>query len=240
LGLPSPATQPGAALVSRRGVVGLLSVLALTSSAPASAQSKASPGSAPAADSAYQHERFRGRLELGVGNFAAFSTGLDASDRSFSGTTLSWAVFAGGTVGETCSLGGTLSADHVYGLAAYDDGTGPVDASDLTFDHVLWGPALDCYFSKQGGLRVFAAVGRSELNVDAEGIGSSGSADATPDPSGLGYQLGVGYDAFVASELSLGLFFKLTYAPLDVTEVSGTATDVDVWLPTLGLSLTLD
>jgi hypothetical protein len=195
---------------------------------------------APDDDSAYRHEKFRGRLDLAIGTFYAKSATEGANDRTFSGTTFSWGVFVGGAVGGTCALGGTLSGDRVYGLAAYDAGTGAVDVHDLSFAHVMWGPALDCYFSEKGGLRVFAALGPSDLNVgsDREQTGSGG--DPTPDPSGFGYQLAIGYDAFVAKELSLGLFARLTYAPLSVNETGATGSDVSLFVPSLGLSLSLD
>lgn len=193
------------------------------------------------AGTAYRHERFRGRLELGLGSFWARATTDGANDRTFSGATSSFALFLGGGVGQSCALGGTLSSDAVQGLAARDEGTGPLDVSDVSFQHVMWGPALDCYLSADGGVRFLVALGPSELNVDADSAGSFGSGgDPTPDPSGFGYQLGVGYDAFVGPELSLGIALRLTYANLTVSETGGSATDVAVWIPTLGLSLTLD
>jgi hypothetical protein len=192
-------------------------------------------------ESAHRHEKFRGRLDVGIGNFYGKSTTDGANSRTFSGTTLSWGLFLGGAVGPTCALGGALSGDRVHGLGAYDQGTGPLDVSDVSFAHVMWGPALDCYFSDKGGVRLFGAVGPSDLNVGSDRATSSGgSGDPTPDPSGFGFQLAVGYDAFVANELSLGLFARLTYAPLSVSETGSTSSDVSLWMPSIGLSLTLD
>jgi len=88
---------------------------------------------------------------------------------------------------------------------------------------------------------VFFAAGPAELNVDKDGEKSQGyeGGDPSPDPSGFGYLVGVGYDRFVGKELSLGIVARLMYAPLSVKEADVEAT-VHAFVPMLGLSLTLD
>ncbi|MCL4754405.1 MAG: hypothetical protein KJ015_29895 [Myxococcales bacterium] len=191
--------------------------------------------------SAYHHEEFRGRFDLGIGRLAAYGRAEGRSDRRVSATTLSWSFAAGGAITETCTLGGMLAIDRAHAVAARDERSGPIDMTGVDIDQVFWGPHIDCYLTRGEGPRVFFAAGPSELNVDKDGESAEGydGGDPSPDPSGFGYLIGVGYDRFVGKELSLGLVARLMYAPLSVRETDVEAT-VHTFIPMLGLSLTLD
>jgi hypothetical protein len=193
------------------------------------------------AASAYNHEGFRARVDLGIGRLAAHGRAEERSDRRVSGTTASWSLSLGGAVTSTCTLGGVLALDHAFAVAAKDERTGPVDMDGVELNHVFWGPQIDCYLSKRGGLHASLALGSAELNVNKDGEHARDyeSGDPSPDPSGMGALVGVGYDRFVAAEVSLGVFARLLVAPLEVSETDDT-TRVLALIPVMGLELTFD
>jgi hypothetical protein len=192
-----------------------------------------------AAASSEHHESFHARAFLGVGRFLASSSANGRSSRDFTGTTFSWSAGVGGNLTEGFVLGGAIQVDRVFGLAGEDSETGELDLAEISFSHVLVGPFLDIYVSPAGGFHFLGMVGISDLNVHSSRRSTS-QVDATPDPGGLGSTFGVGYDAWVASELSVGGLVSLTYAPLSVVESNGLTADVTVFIPTLSLSATID
>lgn len=226
--------------MSRASRAAALALAVLASAGAAEAVETRAAKQKAARRSEYRHEAFRGRIDFGIGRLAAYGSAEGRSDRKLSGTTVSWSFAAGGAVTETCALGGILSFDRAFGIAARDERTGPIDASDVAVDQVLWGPMLDCYLFRTEGPRVFFAVGPSELNVSRSAAGqSTAEGDPSPDPSGFGTMLGVGYDRFIGKETSLGIVARVLYAPLSVDETNETAT-VHTWIPMIGLSLSLD
>ena len=79
------------------------------------------------------------------------------------------------------------------------------------------------------GLHLQTILGVGGLSVD-------GAGRDTDTPSGLAFNLGVGYDLSVGKHLALGGLLRATYARLDVSEVSGTT--VSTLVPSLLLTAT--
>lgn len=182
---------------------------------------------------------FHLRADAGIGNFSASSSAPSRSNRSYHGTTLSWAVFVGGGIAPGCNGGAALAFDRVYAVSGYDETSGPIDATGLHLQHRLLGPYFDCYFDPKGGVHAWALLGPAKVSVTRDGQPPSQPADPTPDPSGVGFQFGIGYDAWISSVTSFGIAFRLTYSPLSVDEI-GSEIPVKILIPALVFNVTVN
>ncbi len=196
------------------------------------------PALAESNTSGHRHDGLFIRAESGMGSFVASSSTAQSSRRHFTGTTWSGAFAFGGATGTGCAFGGEFSFDKVYGLGAWDEQSGPVDVTKVHFFHWSFGPFLDCYPDRDGGLHVFGLVGLARLSVRKDGELSQG-ADKSPDPTGVSLQFGLGYDAWIARATSLGIAFRLSYSPLTAQEF-GLDAKVKVFIPALVFTLTWD
>ncbi len=165
--------------------------------------------------------RFFATFQLGGGYFHATS-GTSQDTRRFSGGTISGELAVGGRVGRkrNVALAAAFLRDQVVGLRSKDqkiDGDEP-HLQDVTF--ALWavGFLVDFAMQREPGLHFQALAGVGALSASR----NSGDPD---DPAGLMASLAAGYDFKVNDGLAFGALLRATYAPLDVSEVSGTTVN---------------
>ena len=136
-------------------------------------------------------------------------------------------------VGETLSgsggafdlaIGGTLGSGFVLaGDLAFNSFKKTVFNTDITYTLVSLSLLGDWYFDPKGGLH--AQLGLGSAGVDAAARGTSGSVG-----NGGIVTLGVGYDAFVSDEWSLGGLLRFQRVTLKKDDVeTATVTNVGVF-----------
>jgi hypothetical protein len=167
------------------------------------------------------------RAALGPGLFRAW-TDNSSDTRRFSGGTVDVELSIGGTPGKGFVLGGSVLVNKVFALSSKDDiidGDEP-SLNGVGFSLNALGVFADFYPDPKGGLDFHAFLGAGTLVTSRPGNLS------VDDPSGILLSGGVGYDWFVAEQLSLGVHARLTGGSLSVRETT-TSTGVAVLVPAL-------
>lgn len=154
------------------------------------------------------HDGFQFRGTLG-GGYLRDSESVDDSEfeATVSGGAALLELYFGGTPVPGLVLGGYLSAMSAPGPSA-KVGDVTVEADDDTsLGLASVGPYVDYYPDPHGGFHVLGSLGYAQVTFDdGDGIVD----DATS--SGFTLGAGIGYDAFVSDEWSLGALGRLGYA----------------------------
>lgn len=145
-------------------------------------------------------------------------------------------ISIGGTPSPGVVLGGAVLVNKVFALSSKDD---VIDGDEPTLDGVSFslnalGAFLDFYPNPKSGLDFHAFVGVGKLATTRPGPTN------IDDPGGVILSGGVGYEWFIAEELSLGVHARLTGGSLDVSETgnSTSTTTVTVLVPALLVAAT--
>ncbi len=156
----------------------------------------------------HNHDGFYLRMALGGGYMTDSETvsgGLDFTIKGGAGT----AEFAlGGTPAPGFVIGGAVSA-VVASSPTIEHGGTSVTASGMDLNLSLVGLFVDYYFDPTGGLHAQGTVGYGELSVSDD----SGNK-TTQNPTGPGFNLGLGYEWWVGEQWGIGLLGRVTYASL--------------------------
>jgi len=158
---------------------------------------------------AHLHDGFYFRGGLGVG-FVASGTVTppgDAGDVSLSGTGPALELAFGGAVSPGVVLGG-----GIYGASvpspSYSQGGVSVDGGSAVISSL--GPFIDWYPNPHEGFHVQASIGYAVVTASK---GSGDIAFPPKDQSGSGYSLlgGLGYEWWIADQLSFGVLARVQY-----------------------------
>jgi hypothetical protein len=179
------------------------------------------------------HDGFSLRASLGyAAMFDSFKTSnaVGVSGSSVLPTGASFELLAGGTIEPL----GTGSGALVIGGGILDIGAGGTTA--ISFDgtqskSLVVGAAVafvDYYFDARKGTHVQALVGPALVGGRCEG-----SCLGVPQALGVLTGIGIGYDAWIGRQWSLGLLARVDYAHAESSDVRD---QHDVWVPTLSLT----
>jgi hypothetical protein len=142
----------------------------------------------------------------------------------------------GGTPRPGIVLGGAVLVNKVFALSSKDD---IIDGNEPTLNGVSFslnalGAFADFYPDPEGGLDLHGFVGVGKLATTRPGPSN------IDDPGGVILSAGVGYEWFVAEELSVGVHARITGGSLDVTETGNpsSTTTVTVLVPALLVAAT--
>jgi len=172
------------------------------------------PPPVPAPDpTVHRHDGFYLRLGLGIGTFIANAKpsfgSVDAT-----GTGLAFDIAIGGTPTDGLVIGGVLLTNsaatvHWKGDAIREthDGRSKVDGDSGTLG--LLGVFADYYPDPTGGFHVQAALGIGTLSFDSNRDVNSRFPPDKWSGGGAGAMLGVGYEAWIAKQWSLGGVFRV-------------------------------
>jgi len=192
---------------------------------------------------AFVRQGFFARAALGSGVFTA-SSGVPSDPRSFVGMPVSLEVFLGSTLSPWLALGAGYTLDSV-GLLSSQDGELDGDEPDLDSTHfVLEALSLfiTMYPEPNSPWYGFATLGAGMLQVrtgeDPFQLPVFGWIDDIqgPDPSGVVWSLGAGYDWWVGERWTLGVSARVLGAFLSTNELA-IEQAVTVLMPSLSLAI---
>lgn len=156
------------------------------------------------------HDGFQFRATLG-GGYLHDSESIEGVtndfDASVSGGAALFELYLGGTPVPGLVLGGYLSGMSAPGPEAEINGMTFEADDDVSLGLGSIGPYVDYYPDPLGGFHVLGSLGYAQVSFDD---GDGVVEDATS--SGFTLGAGVGYDAFVSDEWSLGALGRLGYA----------------------------
>ena len=168
-------------------------------------------GSAQAEPETHDGFQFRGTLG---GGYLHDSESLEGTpvdfERSVSGAAALVELYLGGTPVPGLVLGGFLSGMSAPNPKAKFNGASVGSDDDATLGLGSIGPYVDYYPDVQGGLHVLGTLGYGLLSFD-DGSGNGDDATSSETSSGFTLGAGIGYDAFVSDEWSLGALARLSY-----------------------------
>ena len=132
----------------------------------------------------------------------------------------------GGSLDEGLHLGAVLGGASFPTPDLKAQGATVANNTDLNSFHV--GAAMDYYLDPEGGLHLLGELGYAQLS-------GSGSLVEPQTLQGVGLCAGLGYDAWVSDNWSLGALGRLTFSPLHHKQA-----DTNHWLllPTLNFTAT--
>jgi hypothetical protein len=133
--------------------------------------------------------------------------GVTSEDFTVSGGALLLELYFGGTPVPGLVFGGFLSALSAPGPTVEAGGMTFEANDDASLGLASIGPYVDFYPSPQGGFHVLGTLGYAQVTADN---GNGIIEEATS--SGFTLGAGIGYDAFVSDEWSLGALGRLSYA----------------------------
>lgn len=155
------------------------------------------------------HDGFQFRATLG-GGYLHDSESLDGAsgfDASISGGAGLLELYFGGTPVPGLVLGGFVSGVSAPGPSAEVNGMTLTASNDVSLGLGSIGPYVDYYPDPQGGFHALGTLGYAQVTFN----NGDGTVDAATS-SGFTLGAGVGYDAFVSDEWSLGGLGRLGYA----------------------------
>ena len=157
------------------------------------------------------HDGFQFRGTLGGGYLSDSESVEGAGDGAFEATVSGGAalleLYFGGTPVPGLVFGGFLSGMSAPGPSAEFGGTTFEADDDTSLGLGSVGPYVDYYPDPQGGLHVLGTLGYAQVTFDdGDGIVDESTS------SGFTLGAGIGYDAFVSDEWSLGALGRLGYA----------------------------
>jgi hypothetical protein len=184
----------------------------------------------------YTHDGFQFRGTLGGGYLhdsesVEGSANVQAFDASVSGGALLLELYFGGTLAPGLVLGGFLSGMSAPGPEA-EVGEATFETSDdASLGLGSLGLYADFYPDPQGGFHLLGTLGYAQVTFD-DGDGTVEAATS----SGLALGAGLGYDAFVSDEWSLGALGRVGYAWTS-HETSGVTVHDDALMVGLSFSV---
>jgi opacity protein-like surface antigen len=166
-------------------------------------------GAAKAAPDTHDGFQFRGTLGGGYlrDSESVDGSANDAFEATISGGAAMLELYLGGTPAPGLVLGGYLSGMSAPGPSAELDGTTLQADDDFSIGLGSIGPYVDFYPDAQGGFHLLGSLGYAQVTFN-DGNDTIDQATST----GFTLGAGVGYDAFVADEWSLGALGRLGYA----------------------------
>jgi hypothetical protein len=162
---------------------------------------------APAEQRSYHvHDGFYLRASFGIGTLGAdFDDGGPSNiDFSGSGFAMAFDALVGGSPAPGVAIGGALLTTGAFSIA-FDQGGR--DAGDRNVGLAVLGVFIDGFPDKSGGWHLGGALGLSAMDIE-----NDASISGLQSTRGIGGAAWVGYDAWVASEWSVGGLFRLTGA----------------------------
>ncbi len=161
------------------------------------------------------HDGFYTRLALGPALLSSSWGSTGSVSVTGMGPALELAF--GGTVGRGVVIGGGVyGASFLSPKIAYSGQSNSIDSASVT----TVGPFVDWYPSPEDGWHVQGSVGYAITTYS----GSSGKDSASG--TGFGGLLGLGYEAWVADEWSIGGMLRCQYASASIS-ASGSSSTVD-------------
>lgn len=238
---PSTAAPPGApgAAPAQPGYAPPAPTPAPAPVAPApAAPEPAKPSSLP-----HNHDGFYLRLGLGAGYLTGDISTPDLEDDGVTDQTPSGLAFLGEfAIGTTVAPGiviggGSYSVSVPSPMIKVTAGGQSVDfkAGAATLSSI--GPFIDYYFDPSKGLHAQAALLLTYVSV-GKGTANQQVGETLPGEksggTGYGAMLGLGYEAWIGDEWSVGGLARLTYASASI-RASGDddddASDTSLWIP---------
>jgi len=194
----------------------------------------------------HEHDGFYLRMALGLGHLGA-RFGSDES-AAYGGKVTG--TLGGGSGALELALGGSPMPGLVLGGGLYLDGGGKLrtnvfevdgtSAGQVQYDQVslgLLGPFVDYFFDAKSGWHLQGALGYAWMNVGP--ATRDGVTVAKKSLGGVGFEVGGGYEWWIASQWSLGVLLRGTFVA-----VANNANDGERWsyeslaVPELLLSVT--
>jgi hypothetical protein len=186
--------------------------------APAIPATRAPGAQATPSSSVRRHDGFYLRVGVGGGRFEdrfevegfrLLGFTLDIAEGRATGPSVSFELAAGGTVGNGLVVGGAVFVEQIAN-PSIEVNEEPVEQDVSVGTFVLAGPMIDWYLDPTGGLHLQAGVGGASITLRD----SSGQEDRDNRPIGGGGAVGIGYDIWVADQVSLGVLARGLFASL--------------------------